>query len=68
MDASMEDKKRKFTDWWNQKGVVVGGQNGVFKDPDIDRASIVFNKSYWRGASDKYIKPEEAASLEPAVL
>ena len=61
MDVSIEEKKRKFTDWWSRKGVVADGWTGVFKDPDIDLASLVYNRSYWQGAINEYGNPEEAA-------
>ena len=61
MDVSIEEKKRKFTDWRSRKDVVAGGWTGVFKDPDIDLASLVYNRSYWQGAIDKYVNPEEVA-------
>ncbi|MCP4751707.1 MAG: trimethylamine corrinoid protein 2 [Proteobacteria bacterium] len=68
MEIPMEEKKRKFVDWWNQKGVVVGGWTGAFKDRSIDLDTIIGSKAYWEGSVNKYLNPGEAAPMEPFIL
>ncbi len=68
MDSSMEDKKRKFSDWWNHKGVIIGGWTGVFKDRNINLRSIISNKRYWEGCINKYLNPAKSAPMDPVIL
>ncbi len=68
MKTISDEKKSRFTDWWNRKGVIVGGWTGVFNDKNIDLRSIIGSKSYWQGSVDKYLEPEKSAPMDSIVL